>query len=141
MVGLGTPKHFRQWVAFVALLFRDSGSARGTGSGWTPVLPETAPVEPCVRDFRLWRQHHKYFGVPRIMTGMPRGRPQEVTDKQLIEIAKATDGPSFTVSEVASKTPIDSPAVRERLDQLTEQGVLRVKKPGMEKIYWLPDGG
>jgi len=75
------------------------------------------------------------------MTGMPRGRPQEVTDKQLIEIGKAADGPFFTVSEVASETPIDSPAVRERLDQLTEQGVLRVKKPGMEKIYWLPDGG
>jgi len=75
------------------------------------------------------------------MTDMPRGRPQEVTDKQLIEIGKAADGPFFTVSEVASETPIDSPAVRERLDQLTEQGVLRVKKPGMEKIYWLPDGG
>jgi len=72
------------------------------------------------------------------MTGMPRGRPQEVTDKQLIEIGKAADGPCFTVSEVASKTPIDSPAVRERLDQLEEQSILRVKKPGAEKIYWLP---
>ena len=74
------------------------------------------------------------------MTDMPRGRPQEVTDKRLVEIGKAAEGVCFTVSEVASKTSIDSPAVRERLDQLKEQGVLRVKKPGAEKIYWLPDG-
>jgi predicted ArsR family transcriptional regulator len=74
------------------------------------------------------------------MTDMPRGRPQEITDKRLIEIGKAADGPCFTVSEVAPKTPIDPPAVRGRLDQLEEQSVLRVKKPGAEKIYWFPDG-
>jgi predicted ArsR family transcriptional regulator len=74
------------------------------------------------------------------MADMPRGRPQEVTDKELVELGKAADGPFFTVSEVASQTLIDSPAVRERLDRLEERGVLRVKKPGAEKIYWFPDG-
>lgn len=74
------------------------------------------------------------------MTDMPRGRPQEITDKRLIEIGKAADGPCFTVSEVASEAPIDPQAVRERLDQLEERGVLRVKKPGTGKIYWFPNG-
>lgn len=72
------------------------------------------------------------------MTDMPRGRPQEVTDKQLIQFGKSSTGPCFTVSEVAEEAPIGSPSVRERLDQLAKDGVLRVKKPGSEKIYWIP---
>jgi len=71
------------------------------------------------------------------MCGMPRGRPQKVTDKEILEICKATDGPSFTAAEIAKKVSIGPETVRGRLDSLVNLGVLAVKKPSSEKIYWI----
>lgn len=74
------------------------------------------------------------------MSGMPRGRPQEVTDEELLKIAKRTQGPCFTVAEVAADVSIGAETVRGRLDDLVEMGVLCVKKPSSEKIYWIQAG-
>lgn len=75
------------------------------------------------------------------MSDMPRGRPQQVTDKEIIEIARATEGPSFTAPEIADESPIGAETMRGRLDDLVKAGVLCMKKPSSEKIYWIPSPG
>jgi predicted ArsR family transcriptional regulator len=72
------------------------------------------------------------------MSDMPRGRPQQVTDKEIIEIARETKGPSFTAPEIAKESPIGPETMRGRLDDLVKAGVLRMKMPSSEKIYWIP---
>jgi predicted ArsR family transcriptional regulator len=68
---------------------------------------------------------------------MPRGRPQKVTDKELLAVAKSLRGPSFTAAEVAAEIDIGAETTRGRLDTLVEEGVLAAKMPSSEKIYWL----
>lgn len=70
---------------------------------------------------------------------MARGAPEQVTDEQMIEIAGAAQGPSFTVAEVTDRVPIGQERVRQRLMQLEAAGVIQKKKISGTNIFWFTD--
>lgn len=77
----------------------------------------------------------------QIPNGMPRGAPQQVSDTELLDVADATPGPSFTVREIADQTSIGTEWVRNRLQSLQDSGLIDSKLIGRQRVYWFEQDG
>jgi hypothetical protein len=66
-----------------------------------------------------------------------RGRPESVSDAELIKQARAIPDPCFTAKEVAEGVNIGVERVRQRLRGLEEGEVVNSKTVGSGRIYWL----
>lgn len=70
------------------------------------------------------------------------GRKPRVTDKEILQLFRATDDPVLSTGEIAAELPIGRSATYKRLSKLHDQGKLRAKKiGGKNTVYWLDDGG
>jgi hypothetical protein len=69
---------------------------------------------------------------------MGRGRNQQVSDAQLVNVAKSLPGPAFGPGEVSAglNGEIGPEACRKRLQALAEGGLLGSKKIGNHNIFW-----
>jgi Mn-dependent DtxR family transcriptional regulator len=72
------------------------------------------------------------------MTNMGRGRPQKVTDRELIEAGKQVEGPAWTVSEITDALNVSGQLGRERMKKLAAQGVIKRKRVAGVTVCWLP---
>lgn len=66
----------------------------------------------------------------------------KVTDADLIEAIERADGPVVTAAELADELPIGRRAVRERLMDLRDRGLVDRKDVGARAVvWWLVDTG
>jgi DNA-binding GntR family transcriptional regulator len=70
---------------------------------------------------------------------MGKGRPREVSDRELIEAGKASTGPAWTTREIAEQLNISTQTARERFRTLAEEGVVNSKREAGVTILWLPE--
>ena len=69
------------------------------------------------------------------------GRPQDVSDRELLEQVALVHGPA-TSGEIADGVSIGRKGVNKRLPDLVEQGFLHKKEVGANAIiYWLTEKG
>lgn len=64
------------------------------------------------------------------------GRTPEVTDKEILHVFHSSSEPILTTSEVATNLDITHRGVRDRLEKLENDGVLKSKKVGAKAIVW-----
>ncbi len=64
------------------------------------------------------------------------GRRPEITDEEILAVFRSSADPVLTTGEVAAQFEITHRGVRDRLEKLEEQGVLRSKKVGARAIVW-----
>jgi len=64
------------------------------------------------------------------------GRRPEVTDDEILAVFKASVDPILTTSEVASEFDITHRGVRDRLEKLEDENILKSKKVGARAIVW-----
>lgn len=69
------------------------------------------------------------------MTDGP-GRKPKITNEDILTVFRLSSDPVLTTSEVASEFEITHRGVRDRLEQLEEQGLLESKKVGARAIVW-----
>ena len=68
------------------------------------------------------------------------GRRPEITDEEILAVFRSSPDPVLSTGEVASQFEITHRGVRDRLEKLEEQGILRSKKVGARaKIWWDPE--
>lgn len=71
-----------------------------------------------------------------VVTGA--GRPQRVSDEEILEVFRESSDPVLIASEVAEELPIGRRGVYKRLEQLAEDGELGRKKiGGRGTVWWL----
>jgi len=67
------------------------------------------------------------------------GRPPRITDDQILTVFRSSSDPVLTTGEVASQFEITHRGIRDRLEKLDEQSVLKSKKVGARaKVWWDP---
>lgn len=69
------------------------------------------------------------------MTNGP-GRKPKVTNDEILDVFRSSSDPVLTTSEVASEFDITHRGVRDRLEQLEDNGLLESKKVGAKAIVW-----
>lgn len=69
------------------------------------------------------------------MTNGP-GRKPKVTNDEILDVFRSSSDPVLTTSEVASEFDITHRGVRDRLEQLEDNGSLESKKVGAKAIVW-----
>lgn len=68
------------------------------------------------------------------------GRDKTVSDEDILEVFRSSSDPVLTTSEVASQFDLTHRGIRNRLEALEENSVLRSKKVGARgKVWWDPD--
>lgn len=60
----------------------------------------------------------------------------KVTDEEILATMREIPEPIVTASELADRLPIGRRAVRERLSNLTEEGVVERKQVGARAVVW-----
>lgn len=64
------------------------------------------------------------------------GRRPEITDEEILAVFRSSPDPVLSTGEVASQFEITHRGVRDRLEKLEEQGVVKSKKVGARAIVW-----
>jgi DNA-binding Lrp family transcriptional regulator len=64
------------------------------------------------------------------------GRKPKITDEEILDAFRSSSEPVLTTSEIASEFDITHRGVRDRLEKLEEDGVLRSKKVGARAKVW-----
>ncbi len=64
------------------------------------------------------------------------GRKPKITDDEILAVFRSSSDPVLTTSEVSSEFDITHRGVRDRLEQLEENGLLESKKVGARAIVW-----
>lgn len=64
------------------------------------------------------------------------GRTPEITDEEILEVFRSTCDPVLTTSEVASNFELTHRGIRDRLETLEEEGLLKSKKVGARAMVW-----
>ena len=64
------------------------------------------------------------------------GRRPEVTNDEILAVFKKSADPILTTSEVASEFDITHRGVRDRLEKLEDENILKSKKVGARAIVW-----
>lgn len=69
------------------------------------------------------------------------GRPQEVTDEELLNVIRQSEKEEIPTPDVADADdiPIDTERVRQRLKQLKEEGRVKSRMIGQTQIWWLSE--
>jgi len=68
------------------------------------------------------------------------GRKPKITDEEIVDVFRSSSDPILTTREVASQFEITHRGVRDRLEALEEEGVLKSKKVGARaKVWWDPE--
>lgn len=67
------------------------------------------------------------------------GRSPKISDSEILEIFRSSTDPVLTTSEVASEVDITHRGIRDRLENLEDEGLLESKKVGARgKVWWDP---
>lgn len=70
---------------------------------------------------------------------MAQGK-KTMTDRDIIEMFRESSDPVFSASECAQRWDMSTQGARNRLEKLTNEGVLTKKKPGSRTaVYWLSE--
>lgn len=70
------------------------------------------------------------------------GPDPKVDAESILAVFVVRADPAFTAIEIANELDYTRQGVRNRLDALTEQGLLRSKSPGERtRIYWISEEG
>lgn len=64
------------------------------------------------------------------------GRKPTITDEEILDVFRSASDPVLTTSEVAENFSISHRGVRDRLQNLEEEGVLESKKVGARGMVW-----
>lgn len=64
------------------------------------------------------------------------GRKPRITDEEILDVFRSSTDPVLTTGEVASEVDITHRGVRDRLEQLEEEGKVRSKKVGARAMVW-----
>jgi predicted ArsR family transcriptional regulator len=64
------------------------------------------------------------------------GRNPEITDDEILEVFRRSSDPVLSTSDVSSEFDITHRGVRDRLEGLEEEGLLKSKKVGARAIVW-----
>lgn len=68
------------------------------------------------------------------------GRKPKITDEEILDAFRSSSEPVLATSEIASEFDITHRGVRDRLEKLEKDGVLRSKKVGARaKVWWDPE--
>lgn len=65
-----------------------------------------------------------------------RGDGEEPTDQDILIAFDTADEPVLTASELAEQFPVSAEAIRQRLEQLHEEGAVGKKKTGARSVAW-----
>ena len=73
---------------------------------------------------------------------MPPGRPQRVSDEEILRVFAASSDPVLMRKEVESELDLSNTGTYKRLEDLLDRQLLAAKSTGSSgKIYWLtPEG-
>lgn len=71
---------------------------------------------------------------------MPGPQPSDSTEK-ILRLVQAQEGGFATPPEIAPKMSVGEKQTRNRLDDLTNNGLLNRRKVGSTNVYWLSDEG
>jgi predicted transcriptional regulator len=73
-------------------------------------------------------------------SGMP-GRGEAVSDIEILRVFMVHDDPVLTATEVADNVSITRQACDNRLKQLADEGLLKTKSTGRDRVYWITPHG
>lgn len=68
------------------------------------------------------------------------GRPENTTDKEILDFFRESEDPVFSTGEVADALSYSQPGMFKRLTRLEEDGKIKSKKLGGTKAWWLAEG-
>ncbi|WP_256412382.1 hypothetical protein [Halorubrum rubrum] len=69
------------------------------------------------------------------------GRPEDTTDKEIIEFFRNSGDLVFSTGEIAEALSYSQPGMFKRLTKLEEEGKVESKKLGGTKAWWLVERG
>lgn len=70
------------------------------------------------------------------------GRPKEVTDVEILEQFLLARDPVLTASELSDQFGVTNQAVRDRLDDLKQRGLVQRRTVGAAAVvWWITDDG
>lgn len=69
------------------------------------------------------------------------GRKPTISDKEILQVFGEHRDPALVTGEVADAIGFSHQGTLKRLDSLSENGYLKTKKPGRERIWWLSQAG
>lgn len=73
---------------------------------------------------------------------MTRGPDPEISTIDILEQFIVNPDPVFIASEIAEKLDVTEQGARHRLNKLSEDKLLRKKKPGSKTVmYWITEDG
>ncbi len=63
-----------------------------------------------------------------------------MSDEEILEYFADHDEPVYSAVELGTEWEMTEEGIRQRLNKLTDRGLLETKKPGSStRVYWLPD--
>jgi DNA-binding transcriptional regulator PaaX len=71
---------------------------------------------------------------------MPGPEPSD-GDLKLLRLVVSQEGGFATAPEIVKNTDVGEKQTRNRLDDLTESGLLKKRRVGSTNVYWLSDDG
>lgn len=70
------------------------------------------------------------------------GRPQDVSDEEILREIALLPAPVATAGELADSLEMTNSGVNKRLDDLVDEGYIKQKTVGARaKVYWLTEKG
>mgnify|MGYP000252836761 CR=1 FL=1 len=67
----------------------------------------------------------------------PRGRPAETSIEDIVKAAQSIEEPVFKAGEIAERVEVGTARVRDYLDEMHADGIVRCKSVGSGKVWWL----
>ena len=72
---------------------------------------------------------------------MPGGRKRTVSDAEILAVFDGSADPVLSAPEVAEGLPIGKTGTYQRLRELQSDGLVKSKKIGQGRAWWLTDAG
>lgn len=72
---------------------------------------------------------------------MPPGPEPSDDNHKLLWLVKSQEGGFATAPEIEPQTEVGEKQTRNRLEDLREEGYLKMRKVGSTNVYWLTDEG
>jgi len=69
------------------------------------------------------------------MCDVPQGK-RTVSDQEIIDKMRESEDPAFTTPELAEMFELSKEGIRNRLQDLYDQGRIRKKKPSKRTVIW-----
>lgn len=70
-----------------------------------------------------------------------KGKPNVVTDEELLALFLTLDGPIFSSGELAEHVRITRSGVHKRLDEMEDRSLVDSKRVGGGRAWWITDDG